>query len=127
MSATLEHVNITVSDVQATAAWLHDVFGWKTRWHGDAINGGETHHVGNDSTYIAVYSPPKTTAQNVVSYDINGGLNHVGVTVDDLDATEARVKAQGFETKNHGDYEPGRRFYFDDNDQVEWEVVSYSD
>ena len=31
----------------------------------------------------------------------------------------------GLETFNHGDYEPGRRFYFFDWDGIEFEVVSY--
>ena len=54
-----------------------------------------------------------------------GGLNHIAVTVDDLDQTEAAIKAHGFETGNHGDYEPGRRFYFHDGDGIEYEVVKY--
>lgn len=54
-----------------------------------------------------------------------GGLNHVGVVVADLDATEARVKAQGFATHSHADYEPGRRFYFNDDAGIEYEVIQY--
>ena len=53
------------------------------------------------------------------------GLNHIGVTVEDLDKAETRIKAAGYATYSHGDYEPGRRFYFDDQDGVEYEVVSY--
>jgi glyoxylase I family protein len=53
-------------------------------------------------------------------------LNHIGVEVDDLDATEARVIAAGLTPFNHGDYEPGRRFYFFDPDGIEYEVVSYA-
>jgi hypothetical protein len=53
-------------------------------------------------------------------------LNHVAIVVDDLDATEAKIIAAGYETLNHGDYEPGRRFYFYDDDRIEYEVVSYS-
>ena len=54
-----------------------------------------------------------------------GGMNHLGVVVSDLDATEEKVKALGLETHSHADYEPGRRFYFNDHDGTEWEVVSY--
>jgi len=54
-----------------------------------------------------------------------GGLNHIGVVVEDLDAVEAKVLAAGLKTTNHGDYEPGRRFYFHDHDGIEFEVVSY--
>ena len=46
--------------------------------------------------------------------------------VDDLDATEARVVAAGLTPFNHGDYAPGRRFYFFDPDGIEYEVVSYA-
>jgi hypothetical protein len=53
------------------------------------------------------------------------GLNHIGVVVYDLDATEAHVKSLGLKTHSHGDYEPGRRFYFDTPHDVEIEVISY--
>lgn len=47
------------------------------------------------------------------------------MTVEDLDAVEAKVIAAGYEPHNHGDYEPGRRFYFHDENGLEYEVVSY--
>ena len=52
-------------------------------------------------------------------------MNHVGVQVDDLDAVEAKVAAAGLKPFGHGDYEPGRRFYFFDWNHIEFEVVSY--
>lgn len=55
----------------------------------------------------------------------NGSLNHIAVVVDDLDATEAKIKAHGCITSNHRDYEPGRRFYFHDADEIDCEVVEY--
>ena len=73
------------------------------------------------------------------------GLEHVNVTTRDPQAAaewlgrvfgwrirwqgsalETRVRAEGFETYSHDDYEPGRRFYFLDNTGFEFEVVSYS-
>ena len=45
----------------------------------------------------------------------------------DLDTIEMRVKAVGLTPFNHGDYEPGRRFYFFDPDGIEYEVVSYAE
>jgi len=53
-------------------------------------------------------------------------MNHVGVTVDDLDSVEARVVAAGLKTFSHDDYDPGRRFYFLDWNGIEFEVVSYT-
>ncbi|MBO9418471.1 VOC family protein [Labrenzia sp. R4_2] len=126
--AFLEHVNVTVSDPEATARRLKDWFGWEVRWKGDSLGGGITYHIGNETSYIAAYNPPKeTAAMPGESYGIRGGLNHIAVVVDDLDATEALIKAGGYETKNHADYEPGRRFYFDDDDGIEFEVVSYAE
>lgn len=125
MMATLEHTNFTVRNPQATAAWMQDVFGWKTRWEGAAIAGGYTVHVGSTHTYLALYAPADPKPSGESSYDIVGGLNHVGVLVEDIDATEAKVRAAGFEPHNHADYEPGRRFYFDDDNGIEFEVVQY--
>ncbi|MDG4720031.1 MULTISPECIES: VOC family protein [Thalassospira] len=129
--AILEHVNFTVSDPAKTAQHLYDWFGWEVRWKGPSIYEGQTYHVGGTSSYVALYSPGKTdgnkgaNAASDVSYQTRGGLNHIAVVVDDLDATEEKIKASGFNTHNHADYEPGRRFYFRDADNIEFEVVSY--
>lgn len=125
MAAQLEHANYTVADPHATAAWMEKLFGWHIRWQGDAISGGYTIHVGTDERYLALYSPGKPGTNPESNYTTVGGLNHIAVTVDDLDGTEAAIKAHGFKTGNHGDYEPGRRFYFHDDDGIEYEVVSY--
>ena len=124
-SANLEHVNLTVSDPVRTATQLCELFGWHIRWQGPSLLGGHTVHVGRDSNYLALYSPDKTANSTTNSYQTRGGLNHVGVVVDDLEAAEERVVAAGFKPFNHGDYEPGRRFYFNDHDDIEFEVVHY--
>lgn len=124
--ATLEHVNFTVSDPEKTAETLCRIFGWHVRWKGPAKDGGFTVHVGGDDDYLAVYSKgASTSAADERNYDTAGGLNHVGIVVDDLKATEALVVQAGFKTHSHADYEPGERFYFDDADGIEFEVVSY--
>ena len=125
----LEHANFSVSDPRKTADMLCELFDWRIRWSGDAINGGTTFHVGGPSergdSYVAVYARKGMRAAPPNDYQTVGGLNHIGVVVEDLDAVEAKVLAAGFKTTNHGDYEPGRRFYFHDHDGIEFEVVSY--
>ncbi len=123
--ATLEHVNVTVSDPLATANRLCELFGWRIRWQGDAIHGGTTVHVGSGDTYIAVYSRGAPAVAEAETYATRGGLNHIGIVVDDLDDAEARVIKAGYAPHSHADYEPGRRFYFHDDDNIEFEVVSY--
>lgn len=116
----IEHVNISVSDPDRSAARLAAIFGWSTRWSGRSASGGRVAHVGWSGGYVAVHEG--ATARHAKG----APLNHIGVEVDDLDACERRVVAQGFKPFSHGDYEPGRRFYFFDDDGVEYEVVSYA-
>lgn len=125
--ARLEHVNVTVADPDRTAAVLIELFGWHIRWEGTAIHGGRTVHVGSDADYVALYTGPGGQAQREgdSSYLQRGGLNHIGVVVDDLDAVEAKVTHAGFTAHSHANYEPGRRFYFREDNGVEIEVVCY--
>lgn len=91
-----------------------------------AVDDGRTVHVGTDDSYLAVYTfdgSPETDAGLRLE---RGGLDHVGVQVDDLDAIEERVVAAGLTPHTHGDDEPGRRFSFDDPVGIEFEVVSYA-
>jgi catechol 2,3-dioxygenase-like lactoylglutathione lyase family enzyme len=119
----IEHVNVTVSDPERSARLMESLFGWKVRWQGPSQLGGRTIHVGSADHYVALY----TADGNYGEEDFRKGrpLNHIGVEVDALDETEARVVAAGLTPFSHGDYEPGRRFYFLDPDGIEYEVVSY--
>lgn len=122
----LEHVNYTVADPDKTATILSEIFGWKVRWAGAAISGGRSVHVGDEGSYVALYTPPGKLSDPTDNYTQMGGMNHIGIVVDDIDAIEKKVAAAGFVPHNHGDYEPGLRFYFDGPDGIEYEVVSYS-
>ena len=85
---------------------------------------GRTIHLGGENTYLALYShDDKHLAET--SHKTISHLNHIGILVDDLDMVEKKVKSSGIIPHSYGDYEPGRRFYFDLEDGVEIEVVSY--
>jgi catechol 2,3-dioxygenase-like lactoylglutathione lyase family enzyme len=124
-SLRIEHVNVTVADPERTAALMQALFDWHIRWSGLAQNGGHSIHVGSNEHYVALYTPGNT-AQAAEAFAKGRPLNHIGVEVDDLDAAEARVIAAGLKPFSHADYEPGRRFYFLDQDGIEYEVVSYA-
>ena len=117
----LEHINITVSDIERSADLLVRLMGWRIRWRGPSQLGGETIHVGSEADYIAVY----TNGTPASRFAKGQPLNHVGLVVDDLAAAEAVVRAAGLQPFNHADYEPGKRFYFFDWDGIEFEMVSY--
>lgn len=125
VTTRLEHVNVTVSDPDRTAAMLEAIFGWHVRWQGDSALGGRSMHVGTADQYVAIYRSGDVAAPSESSYTVAGGLNHLAMVVDDLDEVERRVRAEGFTPDSFGDYDPGRRFYFWDHDNIEYEVVSY--
>jgi predicted enzyme related to lactoylglutathione lyase len=116
--ARIEHVNLTVQDPHGAARLMEALFGWTVRWQGLNGGGGTTVHVGSAEQYIAFCSGGEI-------YGKGRPFNHVAIEVDDLDAVEARVAAAGLEPFAHGDYEPGRRFYFFDANGVEFEIVDY--
>ena len=120
----IEHVNLSVTDPDRAAALMERIFGWKRRWEGPSRDNGRTIHIGSDDHYLALYAGSEEAAR-AEPYVKGQPFNHVGVEVDDLDAIEQRVIAAGLTPFSHGDYEPGRRFYFLDPDGIEFEVVSY--
>jgi len=125
-TGSLEHVNITVTDVKEAADTLCKLFDWHIRWQGPSDMGGNTIHVGTEDAYLAVYSPGTPLGSDLGKGEQRGGMNHIGIVVDDLDATEKRVLDAGFKPGPHENYEPGRRFYFIAMDNIEIEVVSYA-
>ena len=120
-SGTIEHANLTVSDIERSSALFQKLLGWRERWRGEGRDDGETIHVGDDRAYLALWTDRRPHAR----FPKGEPLNHVGLVVKDLDAAERVVLDAGLETFNHADYEPGRRFYFFDWDGIEFEVVSY--
>jgi predicted enzyme related to lactoylglutathione lyase len=121
----IEHINLTVRDPERSAQLLSDLFGWHIRWEGPSLMGGRTIHCGDDRFYIALYTHDgaATPDENFIK---GRPFNHVGIVVDDLDAIERRVETAGLVPFSHGNYEPGRRFYFLDFDGTEYEIVSYA-
>jgi catechol 2,3-dioxygenase-like lactoylglutathione lyase family enzyme len=123
-AAFIEHVNLSVSDPDRSAGLLQRLFGWRVRWEGTGMDGGRVLHVGDDRVYIAVYQRHGALEEGF-RYSKGAPLNHVAIQVENLDAVERGVEAAGLVPFAHGDYEPGRRFYFNDHDDIEFEVVSY--
>ncbi|MGJ8559326.1 MAG: VOC family protein [Litorimonas sp.] len=124
--ARLEHININVVDPKKTADRLCRMFGWSIRWEGPSINQGTSVHVGTKDDYVALYSNREVRRAEPADKKAAASLNHIAVVVDDLGLIERRVVAEGLIPTSFADYHPGHRFYFDDFDGVEYEVVSYA-
>jgi catechol 2,3-dioxygenase-like lactoylglutathione lyase family enzyme len=104
---TWDHVHLRSPDPEATATWLHDILG------GEIIRGPGRIDVklGGANVFIApvafgdgVNAPPVTPYQ---------GLDHFGLTVKDIDAVAAEIKAKGVEfTREPTTIRPGVRICF---------------
>jgi lactoylglutathione lyase len=106
-TVTWDHVHLRSPDPETTAAWLADVLG------GEIVRGPSRIDVrlGGAMVFIApvaagdgVNAPPVTPYQ---------GLDHIGLTVKDIDAVAAEIKAKGVEfTKEPHTIRPGVRICF---------------
>jgi lactoylglutathione lyase len=104
---TWDHVHLRSPDPEATAAWLENILGGVIiRGPGriDVKLGGANVFIAPVSTGDGVNSPPVTPHQ---------GLDHFGLTVKDIDAVAAEIKAKGVEfTKEPTTIRPGVRICF---------------
>ena len=120
----LEHVNLTVSDLDRSVAFYSDLLGLRVRWRREAGEEPAAAHVGDDRHYIAMFQAAPGSKRPTINYEATG-LNHFGFVVDDLDAARDRLVELGVTPHNEADYEPGRRLYFLDPDGIEVELVQY--
>jgi lactoylglutathione lyase len=106
-TVTWDHVHLRSPDPEAMAAWLHDILG------GEIIRspGRIDVKLGGNKVFIApvapgdgVHAPPVTPYQ---------GLDHIGLSVKDIDAVAAEIKAKGVQfTMEPVNLRPGIRICF---------------
>ena len=102
-TVTWDHVHLRSPDPEATAAWLHDILGGEiVRGPGriDVKLGGANVFIAPVTAGDGVNTPPVTPYQ---------GLDHFGLTVKDIDAVAAEIKAKGVEFTEAADHHPARR------------------
>jgi lactoylglutathione lyase len=106
-TVTWDHVHLRSPDPEATAAWLADILGGEImRGPGriDVKLGGANIFIAPVAAGDGVNTPPVTPYQ---------GLDHFGLTVNDIDAVAAEIKAKGVEfTKPPTTIRPGVRICF---------------
>jgi catechol 2,3-dioxygenase-like lactoylglutathione lyase family enzyme len=120
----LEHVNLTVADLNRSVQFYCQLLGLQPRWRGQTTDGKPAAHIGDDHCYLALF---EATQAGRASQDYESpGLNHFGFVIDNLDEAKARLETLGAETTGEQSYEPGRRIYFIDPDGIEVELVEYA-
>jgi catechol 2,3-dioxygenase-like lactoylglutathione lyase family enzyme len=121
----LEHVNLTVADLDRSIDFYCRLLGLRVRWRRDAGDAPAAAHVGDDRHYLAFFQARGDSPPARLDYE-SVGLNHFGFVVDDLDAARDRLERLGITAHSEADYDPGRRLYFFDPDGIEVELVEYA-
>jgi hypothetical protein len=125
LPATIEHVNISVSDPDKIAQNLCQLFDWTVRWSGASMDNGYTVHVGSENSYFALYRANTMDVNKQHNHRTLNNLNHIGIVVNDLTAYANRARKLGLEPFNYSDYGPCRSFYLKDEFDLEIEIISY--
>lgn len=120
----LEHVNLTVSDLQRSIDFYCRLLDLHIRWHAEPTAENQEAHIGDERTYLALFQAPEPGHADA-DYD-RVGINHFGLVVDDLDTYRRRLAELQVTPHYEPNYEPGRRLYFYDPDGIEVELVEYA-
>jgi len=124
----IEHVNITVPDIDAAIRFLKIVApDFAVRKDEKPSNSYRWAHIGNEAYYFALQEPhldadPKTRLQAYKNY----GINHVALVVSNIQEIEEKLLDSGYRRGIETPVEKHRkRAYFLDNAGFEWELVEY--
>jgi catechol 2,3-dioxygenase len=116
----MEHVHLTVADLERSVDWYCRVFDFSVRW-----TDGTTAHVGTDRFYVAV------TEQDGIGpaagTDTRARIAHFAFTTADLGAFSERLDAAGVEPVGGARRWEGNSLYLRDPDGNAIEVVGYRD
>ena len=108
---TLEHVNLTVTDLPATLRFIHLAMpAWRVRGSGQMDWFGKTIdwcHVGDDHSYLALQSGGETEPLTWQSH--HTGAKHIGLVVADLSEVLQRLDSAGFALDHWGGKNAARR------------------
>ena len=104
---------------------MYEVFDWPVRWQGQYLAAVGPYILAVTPVMLLCTCSKEATDAAPDSYNCLSGLNHIGLVVADLDLVESQVRKGGFTPQLYSDYPPGRRFYFKDHDEIEYEVVQY--
>ena len=122
----LEHLNLSVSDYDASVGFYMTLFDLQLRWQGSYHGRHQRFpvaHLGNDQFYLSINQAEDSEALERNRHGL--GLNHFGFIVTDLGPYRARLDEMGVKDITANSQPPGKRIYFYDPDGFGIELVQY--
>jgi catechol 2,3-dioxygenase-like lactoylglutathione lyase family enzyme len=120
----LEHVNVTVVDVDRAVAFLTIAMPhWRVRGGGEE-GAGRWVHLGTDWQYVSInqYAGTETQEHDGARFT---GINHTGFWVSNVDEILAKMQAAGYEGSWGEISHRRKRLYVKDHDGITWEFIEY--
>ena len=121
----LEHVNLSVRELERSIDFYRRALGLELRWRGKTAAGRPAAHVGDEHCYLALFEAESQQPAPPIDYAA-AGFNHLAFVVDDLEASKACLADLEVQPHFEADYAPGRRLYFMDPDGIEVELIAYT-
>ncbi len=125
----LEHLNITVPDIDAAIAFLTIVApDFKIRRDVKPQSSHRWAHVGNEQYYLALQEPhlDSLSPNNPQETYKNFGVNHIALVVENIGSIEVNLVKEGYRRGILAPEETYRkRVYFFDTAGFEWELTEY--
>jgi len=127
MSIRLDHVNITVNQLDESIKWYQELFGFEKVESGITQQGKRWAIVACNDSMIAMTEYPEKQPANQ-KFQSEQRIFHFGIRVENADAWRAKIKAHNLKLYYGGeiDYPSSRSWYIHDPSGHEIEV-SYSD
>jgi hypothetical protein len=116
----LEHANLTVTDLDATLAFIQLALPDFVKRGEGKYNGRKWVHIGTQESYLAINEESDHRP-------VQGRpLNHLGIVVQDVDAVVDRLVGAGYKRSSQRYEHPYRvREYFEDAQGTEYEFIQY--
>jgi glyoxylase I family protein len=131
MSVNLHHVALTVTDIEASAAWYGELFEFVELMREDHFGGGGGRGVviGAADWSMAIVLNEHPTNGGEAFDPTRTGLDHVGFTVADRPALlewESRLSDKGVKHSPITDHEWGSSLNFRDPDEMQLQLVAFA-
>jgi catechol 2,3-dioxygenase-like lactoylglutathione lyase family enzyme len=130
MLCQLEHVNISVVDLDRTVVFLRIAFPqFRVRGGGQGQFAGGTSewlHLGLDELYVSLNTSSLIVAPREKPDESHeSGINHVGFIVEDVEDLQRQYEAAGFVCELVNELPSRQRMYVADADGIIWEFIQY--